>query len=78
MAADLLVVLLLVLMLEMLMVLLYKVVLMMLDPVLVLSSSVLYDVHRLQVLERVTVVRVGSAVEGGRLQEDHNQFRLIL
>ena len=71
MAADLLVVLLLVLMLEMLMVLLYKVVLMMLDPVLVLSSApVLYDVHRLQVLERVTVVRVGGAVEGRRLQED--------
>ena len=71
MAADLLVVLLLVLMLEMLMVLLYKVVLMMLDPVLVLSSSsVLYDVHRLQVLERVALARVGGAVEGGRLQED--------
>ena len=47
------------------MVLLYK-VLMVLHKVLVLSSSIVpNDVHRLQVLDRVALV--GGAVEGGRL-----------
>ena len=49
------------------MVLLYK-VLMVLHKVLVLSSSIVpNDVHRLQVLDRVALVGVGGAVEGGRL-----------
>ena len=48
-------------------VLLYK-VLMVLHKVLVLSSSIVpNDVHRLQVLDRVALVGVGGAVEGGRL-----------
>ena len=71
MAADLMVVV-MVLLLLLLLLLVYK-VLLVLDPaVLVLSStsSVPYDVHRLQVLERVALARVGGAVEGGRLQPD--------
>ena len=49
------------------MVLLYK-VLMVLHKVLVLSSSIVpNDVHRLQVLDRVAMAGVGGAVEGGRL-----------
>ena len=48
-------------------VLLYK-VLMVLHKVLVLSSSIVpNDVHRLQVLDRVAMAGVGGAVEGGRL-----------
>ena len=49
------------------MVLLYK-VLMVLHKVLVLSSSIVpNNVHRLQVLDRVAMAGVGGAVEGGRL-----------
>ena len=48
-------------------VLLYK-VLMVLHKVLVLSSSIVpNNVHRLQVLDRVAMAGVGGAVEGGRL-----------
>ena len=66
MAADLMVV------VMVLLLLLYKVRLVLDPAVLVLSSSssVPYDVHRLQVLERVALARVGGAVEGGRLQPD--------
>ena len=60
MAADLLVL--------MLLLLLYKVLMVLLNSVLVLRVP--NDVHGLQVLERVALARIGSAVEGRWLQCD--------